>query len=100
MSNKSGVKIGGVSAEIAFVMVDIADVFRSRGAEFVVTSVMDGKHMDGSKHYTGHAVDLRVRSLPAALRVEIADDLRRRLGAEFYVVIEPDHIHVEFDPKV
>lgn len=66
------------------------------GRPAVITSARDGWHMAGSRHYSGEAVDLRSRDVkaPQALVRELKDTL----GADFDVVLEADHIHLEFDP--
>lgn len=74
-------------------------VFSAVGAELVVTSVTEGKHSPGSLHYVGLACDLRSNTLTPAQRVAIAQNLKEALGAEFDVVMEATHIHVEFQPK-
>lgn len=71
-----------------------------RGA--VITSLNDGRHMRGSKHYTGDAVDLRVW-YTGDDTAEWAEYLKTELGPDYDVVYgDPqhlDHIHLEFDPK-
>lgn len=64
----------------------------------VVTSARDGEHISGSKHYTGNAIDLRIAGLMRQDLDEILRCLRRDLPAGFDVVLEKDHIHVEYDP--
>ena len=63
----------------------------------VITSTSDGKHMQGSKHYDvpRNAEDYR---FPAKFKAWIAE-LRAKLGTNYDVVIEKDHIHVEVDIK-
>ena len=63
--------------------------------EMVVTSVRDGKHKEHSLHYVGQAVDLRTRDFTDMW----AHYLRNALGKDWDVVVESDHIHVEYDPK-
>lgn len=36
-----------------------------RPTEWVITSINDGTHMAGSRHYTNEAIDLRSRSFPS-----------------------------------
>lgn len=64
-----------------------------------VTSMNDSTHMAGSKHYTDEAADLRIQGLDAATVKRWASAIRARLGSDYQVIIEKDHIHVEFDPK-
>ena len=64
----------------------------------VITSANDGQHMDGSKHYLDKAWDLRIRNLEAGMIEEIARMLRVDLGKDWDIVVEKDHLHVEYDP--
>ena len=101
---KPGVSINGVQPELLIGLLVAAQVYGARGIAFVVTSVLDGKHMDGSLHYAGKAFDCRLASWydkeatddDAALR----DELKRGLGDDFDVVLEGDHIHVEYQPHI
>jgi len=70
-----------------------------RTKNLVITSARDGQHMKGSKHYTGDAVDLRTRDLTKQEQKDLWQNLVNYLGPKFDVVLESDHIHVEFDPK-
>ncbi len=98
MRLKSDVRIEGVSPEIAFVMPAIAAVFAHHNAELVVTSVTDGRHMAGSLHNVGKALDVRTRDLTSDRVIVIARDLAEALGPSFDVLIETSHIHIELDP--
>lgn len=70
------------------------------GRRAVVTSCVDGVHHPGSLHYKGRAVDLRTRDLNALTTGAIVKDLKAWLTSQgFDVVLERDHIHIEFDPK-
>ena len=107
--------IQGIQPETVFAM-HVADgvlkrIARSRlfGAggeggppeEMVITSCTDGKEWrtPQSKHRTGHAFDIRIRDLPDSAWRTLAAQIAEALGKEFDVVLEKDHIHVEFDPK-
>ena len=63
--------------------------------EMVVTSARDGVHGVNSKHYTGEAVDLRIRDFTDMWK----QYLQKALGKDWDVVIEQDHLHLEWDPK-
>lgn len=72
------------------------------GVECVVTEGSGGKHKDGSRHYVGFGKDYRIFNLPEPKSESVdraAKEMRRRLGPDYDVIIEIDHIHVEFDPK-
>jgi hypothetical protein len=86
-----------VSHQILKAIGVAAAIYRRHDRVLTVTSLMDGKHMEGSKHYTGHAADLRTRNLISP-RV-VADELAHALGPDYDVVLEKDHIHMEYDPK-
>lgn len=98
---KNGVKLSGLQPEIVTALIVANEVYRERGRPegVTVTSVVDGKHMTGSKHYDGQAVDLRTFYFHPGIQLEICDMLRSRLTDEYDVVLEKDHIHLEFDPK-
>lgn len=66
----------------------------------VVTSLRDGKHSAGSLHYSGNAVDLRRWDLDARkITSQVVSQLKSQLGSDYDVILESDHIHVEYDPK-
>ena len=99
MLTKSGVKISGVQPELLIGLM-IADAIYARyNTELVVTSLCDGKHMSNSKHYQGLAADLRINNVLPAKLMELLSILKNALGVDFDVVLEKDHIHIEFDPK-
>lgn len=75
-------------------------IYASLGVPFLVTSGTDGKHSAGSLHYSGNAMDLRRWDLDAkGVTAQAVSMLKSQLGSEFDVVLESDHIHVEYDPK-
>lgn len=91
------------------------------GLEATTTSVREGNHSDVSLHYwrpldpdrwpqnpagSQGAFDLRTwrgyynpLQLPAATKAAIAEALRLKLGPDWDVVVESDHIHCEHDPR-
>jgi D-alanyl-D-alanine dipeptidase len=92
------VTLNGATVEIFQVITAAAQVWRQHGVEcLTVTSVFDGKHKTGSKHDTGQAIDLRTTSLPD--EDAMAEQLRLALGPDYDVILELDHLHVEYDPK-
>jgi hypothetical protein len=52
--------------------------------------------MEGSLHFKNRAFD---GSLPVAGESDAVEELRLFLGPEYDVVVETDHLHVEWDPK-
>lgn len=94
---KDGVRIDGLQPEALFGMLICQSVFGQEGQEFVITSVRDGVHKSGSFHYRGLAFDIRTRSLSGISVNEMATKLRCSLGSQFQVIVEANHLHVEFD---
>ena len=103
MKIKSGVKINDISTEILLAAVVAESVWKRYGVEdgITITSCRDGKHMENSKHYSGEAIDLRTWNLPSGTSPQdAAETLSEALGDNFDVVVEPTHIHVEYDPEM
>ena len=99
MPVKPGVSMRGVRPEIVFAMAEAHAWCEKHGHEFVVTSCTEGRHSRGSRHYVGLAFDARTREMSAAEKTAFKKHMSKALGAEFDVVSEPTHLHIEFDPK-
>ena len=100
MSLKAGVKIAGVRPEMIAAWPVVSDIYNDHGYDCVVTSVCDSKHGRGSFHYNGLATDFRTTTIdPRYDWANVSGDIRRALTDEYDVVLEADHIHVEFQPK-
>ena len=65
----------------------------------VVTSGTDGKHGEHSKHYTCEAIDLRIFHIQPQFHQTLIQRCKELLGKDFDIVLESDHVHLEFDPK-
>ena len=65
--------------------------------EMTITSGNDGVHKKGSLHYINRAIDIRSKDMKSPIEVVLR--LKQRLGRNFDVIYEFDHIHVEYDPK-
>lgn len=97
---KSSARITGVRPETLFAIRVAEGVFQDRSLGLMtITSCTDGKHSPGSRHYTGGAFDIRTRDIPKDQWQIVAGDIRERIGIEYDVVVEKDHIHIEHDPK-
>ena len=99
MRLKRGVKLRGLTPACLLAMMVAEGLYKENGYRLTITSVCEGKHSRGSLHYVGQAFDCRIR-LAADAPQMLRDELKRRLGSEFDVVLESDHIHVEYQPKV
>lgn len=94
---KAGVRIHGIRSETVLAIGIVEGVYASYGYTLTVTSVLDGQHMRASLHYVGAAFD---GGLPGSKVEEIADKCRGALGDDYDVVVEAEHIHFEFQPKM
>ena len=99
MRLKPGVRVLGLQAGTLLAMQVAAEVLRGRDIELVITSVIDGGHSRGSKHYSGNAFDFRIRHMAPSQPEQVRDELSKALAGDYDVVLERDHIHVEYDPK-
>ena len=98
MNIKEGASLEGVQWQMFHAALVAEQVYKKFGAECVITAGTDGKHMEGSLHYKGRALDLRTFNVAGKeLQVKVA--LQQALGKDYDVVIEKDHIHCEYDPK-
>jgi hypothetical protein len=86
----------GVTPRNLIIAAAAANVGQELGLDVTITSGMDGKHKVGSKHYIGQALDFR---LLGAQTDTFRQALARRLGPAYQVLLEVDHVHVEYDPK-
>lgn len=93
---KPGVRVSTLKPEIVLAIMIARDLWLEQAQALTITSGIEGQHKVGSLHYAGLAVDLR---LPTANKERMVAQLAIRLGAEYDVVLESDHIHVEYDPK-
>ena len=101
IKTKSGVKINGLKPEMVMGLVVTEGYFNGNGIpDIVVTSAVDGAHGFGSLHYVGYAVDVRIWEIVNDFLPQFTEGLSEALGEEFDVVLESDHLHIEFQPKV
>lgn len=96
---KEGVRILGIRPEMTIALQVIEGTFKDANKPCTITAVIDGKHMAGSLHYIGCAVDIRSRDLQPSEQEAMKAQLQKRLTSDFDVVLEGDHFHIEFQPK-
>jgi hypothetical protein len=95
---KDGVILEGVQWQVFSAAIIVEAVLKTFGVELVITSCKDGKHMPKSLHYSGLAFDARSRELAPQFQVSACEEMKRRLGPDYDVVLEKDHFHIEYDP--
>ena len=94
------VKINELKAELKTKIFDIAITIRKIEGEnytIVITSGNDGKHMKNSKHYKNEAIDIRINNMQKP--EEVTKEIKKLLGRDFDVILEPTHLHIEYDKK-
>ena len=90
----------GLSVQAYFAMNVADQVAKEHGQELVITSGSEAiKHSITSLHFSGDAFDMRTRFWSASEVKQVRDEIAARLGRHFDVVIEGDHIHIEYQPK-
>ena len=94
---KNGVDLRGLSPQMALAYTIACRCYGQY--DCVITSANDSKHGPNSLHYKGQALDLRTRHLNGQGLQAVYLKLKESLGEQFDVVLESDHIHVEWDPK-
>ncbi len=90
-----GARIAGLGVPALLALVIASEWYEAHGQNCVLTSGTEGKHKAASLHYVGQALDLRMPSHPES----VVPDLKDRLGDDYDVVVEGDHLHIEFQPK-
>ena len=103
MELKEGASLEGVQWQMFHAAIVAEQIYKKFGAECVITAGTDGKHMEGSLHYKGCALDLRTHNVPGRA-LQIMVELQQKLGKDYDVILEAagtpnEHIHLELDPK-
>jgi len=97
---KANVELTRFDIRILLAIQLVYSVYSRYGYDCIITSISDGIHSAGSLHYEGLAADFRIRHLPSRAIAEIIfEDIRNHLTDDYDVVLESDHIHVEYDRK-
>lgn len=99
---KSGVQSGN---PLLAAIIIAESIYTKYGYECVITSLNDGKHMQGSKHYTDDGVDLRTKNISEPSHKElIKREITEALGKDYDIIFEDrggvnEHLHIEYDRK-
>lgn len=97
---ENGVCLSDLKPQTIIAIISAWSIFATLGAnDFVITSVNDGEHSPKSLHRFGYAFDCRIWVLTEAKRVMAAQRIAKALGDDFDVVLESDHLHIEYDPQ-
>src|SRR3990167_5104235 len=91
----------GVQPRLLILAAAIANVARDLPHDVVVTAGTDGRHMAGSKHYSGEALDIRSKNFPSKrAKQEFIAAVLLRLGPGYEMFLEHEgganeHFHLE-----
>lgn len=101
---KMGVDPWNVCGELILAILVARDVYAEHGFDCVMTRLYDHapNQLPNSLHNRDgicRAVDLRINHLPNELIVPIFTDIRTALPGCYDLVLEKDHIHLEYDRK-
>ncbi len=112
MDIKKGASLEGIKPETKHAIEVVDKIYIANGANLTVTSGTEGHPGDGvhkhtSLHYTGNAFDCRIWVFKNASNGStnmtkvnaVAKQIREELGRDYDVLVESDHIHIEYDPK-
>lgn len=99
MRLKPGVRLLGLQPQMLVALMVAEGIYTKHSTELVVTSGVEASHSRASKHYAGCAVDIRSRTLVGASAAEVASEISEALGDDYDVVVEKDHLHIEWEPK-
>ena len=97
MKNKPGVIAWPLHPAMRKVRIEAGRIWQEFGKECVCTSGLEGDHGDGSLHPYGCALDFRTRYFKKGVAKTVAAKLKERLGPDYYVKCEKDHIHVGYN---
>ena len=98
MRLKPEVNPSALRPELLLALVIAERVFEEFDYECVVTSLNDSAHSDTSLHYAGAAVDLRTRHMKDDAQI-LTEKIRRNLTNDYDVILELNHIHIEYQPR-
>lgn len=93
------VNIAGLNIRMRPALIHAEVIAKRHGQELIITCGMEGCHSAGSLHYYGYAFDMRSRFWGKEEIQEVAQEIRTALGKDYDVVVESDHIHIEYDPQ-
>ena len=96
---KFGVDVSKLNRAIRKTLNTVLKIYTHMGLpEPTVTSTYEGNHSPGSFHYSNDAYDLRLPTHVIQQLNDLVANLQEALP-DCDVILEGNHIHVEYDPK-
>lgn len=108
MRLKSTVRLGKLKPQIVLALYVAADVWAQHGEVLTITSANDSIHSGRpvvselkDPHYTGRAVDIRIKDVDKSKRADIVMSLKTALTQEYLILWESqdgdnEHVHIQF----
>jgi hypothetical protein len=100
---KDGFSFKGIRAEIVAGLQILTPIASNLGIKtLVLTAGTNGKHGDGSLHYSGLALDIRSRNLTREQKMGLLQGFNTSAGKNFDFILEDqgldnEHFHLEYD---
>lgn len=96
------VKVDGLKNVIKCKLLDLAGICKNIEGEKYIMTITSGnekttKHIIGSKHYSGEAIDIRKLDMKNVKIV--VEEIKDYLGRDYDVIEKKTHIHIEYDAK-
>ena len=99
MKLKKGVVLYGLHPMMQIANAEANLIWRKFGQELVVTSGGEFREGTNSLHSKFRACDYRTRYFPSdVVTKQVVARLQKKLGCDYDVLAEDDHIHCEYDP--
>lgn len=95
----NNINLAGISPALVLALFICDEVYKKHGKDLVITSVNDSAHSMTSLHYAGAAADLRTSYFIDDVDQIVQAEIRAKLNADFDVILEADHIHIEYQPR-
>ena len=101
---KSGVKLKNITPALVWMIYRLEQfnrVMRGFPTNLTITSINDSKHMEGSRHYTDEAIDIRSHNFEdEAQKLNFILRFGDLLGPKFTILLENsgkpnEHFHVQ-----
>lgn len=97
---KENVNLVGLQPQMIIAAISANDFCNTVAkVDCVITSALDAKHSDTSLHFAGFALDIRTREMSETMQNMFRNAMEQSLGTQYDVLLEGDHLHIEFQPK-
>jgi uncharacterized protein YcbK (DUF882 family) len=96
---KKNVVFKAIRREVIELLDALDQISNGMDKDIWITSANDGVHRKNSYHYKNLALDIRIWNLTKIEIEQSMIDLVNYLGSYYDIVLEKDHIHIEFDER-